>query len=546
MKNKALCAIAFDFKSYQDPAAFPPGQVGLYAIGFDPDGAMYYRHWVNNVWSDWLSLGGKFDSSPLVSQQDGQYSPDALTHVALGLNHRAVINIDVGPFVAGPGVVPEPPGWSADWAELGAAGVEFAGPLDVTGPIVGVENTVLALVGRGVDSRTCGSNVFSFETDQWSDWIPLEGLRLISEPVIALQGTVLRIFGVGLDRQMYLAVVDVTATVNYDPDIANPPPPPRPALSAWQAVGQCFSSDPAVVMWDEKRIDVFGVGFNKDMLHRAMENGAWIGDWESLGGLFDSPPAVVSWAPNRLDIFGLGIDDKMYHKSWDNGWSPSLKDWEPLGCPSYPTAAGGRLVLTFNSAPVAVSGGVNNLHVFAIETDGHIWRKMWNGGPEWSDWEDLIGPFKIFNPAQLLPSRLDFDWQISSGDVTGSVHVTLFKDGASSFSGHIHDSGFDSYAESVGYVIVDGRNRAYTFEANGHMYGTDLPGSRDFNWNTAGVASLVLRDNWADLFPCGGAKSEGKRVSQSIPPGGLVHMADEIIQDLGGAAAFTIVPLVTS
>jgi hypothetical protein len=53
------------------------------------------------------------------------------------------------------------------------------------------------------------------------------------------------------------------------------------------------------------------------MLHRAWENGNWLGDWEPLGGAFDSAPAVVSWGPNRLDIFGLGTDDLMYHKAWD-------------------------------------------------------------------------------------------------------------------------------------------------------------------------------------------------------------------------------------
>ena len=42
--------------------------------------------------------------------------------------------------------------------------------------------------------------------------------------------------------------------------------------------------------------------------------------------------AVVSWGANRLDIFGLGTDNQMYHKAWDgSAWRPSPKDWEPLG-----------------------------------------------------------------------------------------------------------------------------------------------------------------------------------------------------------------------
>jgi hypothetical protein len=27
--------------------------------------------------------------------------------------------------------------------------------------------------------------------------------------------------------------------------------------------------------------------------------------------------AVTSWGSNRLDIFGLGTDNQMYHKAWD-------------------------------------------------------------------------------------------------------------------------------------------------------------------------------------------------------------------------------------
>ena len=55
-------------------------------------------------------------------------------------------------------------------------------------------------------------------------------------------------------------------------------------------------------------------------------------DWERLGGIFTSPPAVASWGQNRLDIFGLGGDGAMYHKAWDgSAWGPSLLDWERLG-----------------------------------------------------------------------------------------------------------------------------------------------------------------------------------------------------------------------
>ena len=49
----------------------------------------------------------------------------------------------------------------------------------------------------------------------------------------------------------------------------------------------------------------------------------------------ETGPATIwaaSWAPNRLDIFGLGTDNGMYHKAWDGSrWAPSMTDWESLG-----------------------------------------------------------------------------------------------------------------------------------------------------------------------------------------------------------------------
>jgi len=35
------------------------------------------------------------------------------------------------------------------------------------------------------------------------------------------------------------------------------------------------------------------------------------------------PPAVASWGPDRLDIFALGLDSQMFHRAWAQHWSPS-------------------------------------------------------------------------------------------------------------------------------------------------------------------------------------------------------------------------------
>ena len=63
------------------------------------------------------------------------------------------------------------------------------------------------------------------------------------------------------------------------------------------------------------------------MYHKAWD-GDWhpsVTDWERLGGVFYSPPAVTAWGSNRLDIFGLGTDWAMYHKAWDGAGTHRLQ-----------------------------------------------------------------------------------------------------------------------------------------------------------------------------------------------------------------------------
>lgn len=94
-------------------------------------------------------------------------------------------------------------------------------------------------------------------------------------------------------------------------------------------------SSAGVTTWSANRLDIFGVGTDNAMYHKAWTGSAWypsVSGWENLGGVFNSPPRVVSWSPNRLDIFGLGTDNAMYHKAWSgSSWYPSASGWENLG-----------------------------------------------------------------------------------------------------------------------------------------------------------------------------------------------------------------------
>ena len=93
------------------------------------------------------------------------------------------------------------------------------------------------------------------------------------------------------------------------------------------------SSSLGVASWSIDRLDIFALGTDNQMFHKAWDR-QWFPSqdgWEALGGTFNSPPSAVSWGANRLDIFALGTDNQMFHKAWDRQWFPSQDGWEALG-----------------------------------------------------------------------------------------------------------------------------------------------------------------------------------------------------------------------
>jgi hypothetical protein len=144
------------------------------------------------------------------------------------------------------------------------------------------------------------------------------------------------------------------------------------APAQWESLGGTFMSAPAAVAWNG-RIDVLGVGLDKAMYHKAFVGGSWTPQWERLGAAFTSEAFALSWGVNRLDVFARGVDFSLRHRS-HNGttWS---SDWQNLG---------GSLA----SPPVATTWGPNRLDVFAIGSDGQLCHRWWDGDI-WNDWESL-------------------------------------------------------------------------------------------------------------------------------------------------------------
>ena len=198
------------------------------------------------------------------------------------------------------------------------------------------------------------------------------------------------LFAVGIDNALYHKAWDSSAWL--------------PSPTTWERLGGTWNSPPTAVSWGPNRIDLFAIGTDNSMYHKAWDGSAWSpsspDSWEQLGGSWSSPPAAVCWGPDRIDLFALGFDSAIYHKAWNGAaWLPSPTAWERLGG-------------TWNSAPAAVSWGPDRIDLFTLGTDNALYHKAWDGtgwSPSSPDiWEQRGG---IWNcpPAVVSwgPNRID-------------------------------------------------------------------------------------------------------------------------------------------
>ena len=99
---------------------------------------------------------------------------------------------------------------------------------------------------------------------------------------------------------------------------------------SWNDTGLQINSGPAVISWDQTRIDVFYKGSTGHLMHTTFLLGQlWVGTTEDLGGHINSTPSVSAWGYGRFDVFAKGTNDSnLWWKSYDqcNGqWSHWLK-----------------------------------------------------------------------------------------------------------------------------------------------------------------------------------------------------------------------------
>jgi len=354
-------------------AAWGRGRLDIFGPGLDH--GVYHKVWDRDWYpsrSDWLPLGGPEDGGGLFGTPGvASWGPDRLDLFALGAGNSMHHLAWMGQH------------WQEKWQPLGGI---FITPPTVTSWGPGRLDVFALGLHGGAWWKTWDEARGGWDPPNEPDakWLSLGGCFIGRLAAMSWGPGRLDVFGVGTDSTAYHRAwqgqwrsTDLTGHGVFQGDWA-----PR---DGWEPLGGRFTSPLAVASWGPDRLDIFGVGTDNAMYHKAWEGQErrWYPDqnWHFLGGGFSSPPAVVSWGPNRLDIFGLGLDGGVYHKAWEGGWSPSETEWEPLG---------GR----FTSPPAVASWGRGRLDIFGLGVDNTMYHKAWDAGwdPE-TDWEPIGGKF---------------------------------------------------------------------------------------------------------------------------------------------------------
>jgi hypothetical protein len=146
----------------------------------------------------------------------------------------------------------------------------------------------------------------------------------------------------------------------------------------------------------------------------------------------------------------------------------------------------------------------------------------------------LEAPVSILNLVGLIespPVTFHQDVVTPSGTALGGwVEMTLRSDGTYTFSGHMHDSGWDPYDFRV-RAVVSTADLAVAAQRTGHTDGTgsDPFGSpnRNYDWSESGTEPRIQMF-WAEL------RQATMTVSKSYEDTGVLHAVEDLLNDFLG------------
>jgi hypothetical protein len=113
----------------------------------------------------------------------------------------------------------------------------------------------------------------------------------------------------------------------------------------------------------------------------------------------------------------------------------------------------------------------------------------------------------------------------------GPITVVMNNKGDWTFSGHMHDSGFDSYDFTIAVAVMTPSGIAYTLSHTGHTQGTSanpFGPNRDNDWTSSGN-NASIRDNWLEVFQ---GQLAWRIVAQDLLASALSDLLQQVIKDL--------------
>ena len=167
------------------------------------------------------------------------------------------------------------------------------------------------------------------------------------------------------------------------------------------------------------QIDLFAIGGNGHVYTSWWTNGSdWTGlkGWRDIGFQFPAGNTVtaVSRNPNQIDLFAIAGNGHVYTSWWTNGsdWS-GLKGWRDIG-----------FLFPAGNTVTAVSRNPGQIDLFAVGGNGHVYTSWWTNGSDWSGlkgWRDIGGVFPAgaaVSAASRNPNQIDLFVAHGDGVVT--------------------------------------------------------------------------------------------------------------------------------
>jgi hypothetical protein len=237
------------------------------------------------------------------------------------------------------------------------------------------------------------------------------------------------------------------------------------------------------------------------------------GEELGVGGI-----TAVSRVPGSMEVWWIGPDGSVQDAYWYDG-----NPWQrfQLAPPGSAAASGGI---------AAVSRHPSSMEIWWVGPDGSIQDAFWNDD-------------------QFVPETLTFysGWITTDQPLGGWANLVVSADGYFTFSGHMHDSGFDNIDYDAVGVLVLPSGLAFALHHHGHCDGTQtlIDRQRDDDWTDSATFNDFIRSHWAEM---GQAKWVVQVKATDDLFGGIEDwfdtLAQDILDNLDKEAALAVVALI--